>query len=136
LSFIKKRGATFPLLSPLAAFQLSFLCFPKISAELQIKSLLLALNLSLRIASLLKWKTLSRNGSSPENVTFGPPAGNLSTAGELNKVLREKSGELEIFLDPLHISAKVLKKCQNEVPSVTAWFTEQPMNMPSCSSVT
>jgi hypothetical protein len=87
---------------------------------LDLKLLLLALNLSLRIASLLKWKILSRNGSSPENVTLGPPGGNLSTAGELSMVLREKSGDLEIFLDPLQISAKVLKKFQNEVPSVTA----------------
>lgn len=96
----------------------------------------LAFSFSLRMDSLVKWKIRSRNGSSPENVADGPPLGKRRMAGELKTVSRRKSGDLEIFLDPLVISAKVLKKFQKEVPSVTAWLTVSPMKIPSPISVT
>lgn len=108
----------------LSVIQLPLLILPKISASGSEPEIfqpeLLALDLSLRMASLLKWKILSRKGSFPEKVTDGPPGGKRRTAGELKGVSRLKFGELEIFFAPLHTSAKVLKKFQKEVPSTTA----------------
>lgn len=62
-------------------------------------------------------------------MTLGPPSGNRSTAGDIIMELRLKSGcfAMVSFLfslgdddDSLQSSAKVLKKFQKEVPSVTA----------------
>ncbi|KAJ0820691.1 hypothetical protein HanPSC8_Chr16g0710991 [Helianthus annuus] len=35
----------------------------------------------------------------------------------------------------LNISLQVAMKCHKEVPSATMWLTEQPMNIPSTSSL-
>lgn len=79
---------------------------------------------------MLKLKIRSRKGSVREKVTLGPPSGNRSTAGDMITELRLKSGcfAMVSFLfslgddddDSLQSSAKVLKKFQKEVPSVTA----------------
>jgi hypothetical protein len=55
---------------------------------------------------------------------------------EINEELRVKSSCLEILFTPRDFSVKVLKKFQSDVPSITAWFTKQPMKTPSASSVT
>ena len=50
--------------------------------------------------------------------------------GEINGELWVKFGCLEILFTPRDFSAKVLKKFQSDMPSITAWFTEQAMKTP------
>jgi len=45
-------------------------------------------------------------------------------------------GVLDIGRQPFEILAHELMKCQNDLPSTTAWLIVQPMKMMSATSVT
>lgn len=102
---------------------LSFNDFPMISNVVSSSIIhfgFFTLDFSVRIESLLKLNILSFNGASMENVTLGPPAGTLRTAGDIRTESLLKSGRFGIRLAPRQLAANVLKKFQKEVPSVTA----------------